>query len=151
MIILRVQNNDDTNNVGFICPTNMYTSNKFENNKRTIIIIKQDEYYEPIIIYYDNSKVLDIKATISKFDTDASSKHLGIQNIFKIFKNISNKCSPTNSIPGHYKMKKNLGLKELLIEINKYNDKIEKKDSSSTLSIPALVMNYSGKIVGIIL
>ena len=164
LVILNVLDNDNTTNVGFVCPTNLYTSNKFIMNKRSIIILKHDEYYEPICIYYDNGKQFQILGTLSKFDNDPSSSHIGIQKLFKLMQTIMNKCTPLRSIPDFYQMKKNIGLGELMKVFDKHNDIVAKSASKfeaegkpfqeelqKQIKILNYVMNYNAKVIGIVI
>ena len=59
LVILEISTQDNTNNVELICPTNYY-SNMFKNDnhwdrKGCYILIKKNEYFEPIVSYYDKS------------------------------------------------------------------------------------------------
>ena len=69
LVILEVLNNDSTNNVNIICPTNIFSTNKYSSWKQTMIVIKQDNYYEPI--YYFNKKSKQI--TVEKSFNELSS------------------------------------------------------------------------------
>ena len=164
MIILNVLDNDNTSNIGLICPSNLYTTTKFIMNKRTIILLKHDEYYEPIAIYYDTGKKYQILGTLSKFDNDPSSTHIGIQKLFKLMQTIMNKCKPINSIPSFYEMKKNVTLGEMLKIFDNFNDKVTKSASlfkveakpyedelKKQIKLLQLVMNYNAKIIGIVI
>ena len=60
LIILRIPDDDITDNVEVVCPTNAYSSQKFNNNKGTLVLIQQDTVFEPIIVY----KNLETKISI---------------------------------------------------------------------------------------
>jgi hypothetical protein len=51
LVILEVANNDITDNVNLICPTNHYNSVIYDPVKPTLILFHQDEYFEPIYTY----------------------------------------------------------------------------------------------------
>jgi hypothetical protein len=51
LVIFRLPKDDITNNVELLCPTNHYSSEFYEARKPTIIIMKEDNYYEPIYSY----------------------------------------------------------------------------------------------------
>ena len=48
LVILQLPDNDITNNVQLICPTNHYSTKFYQPKKPTIIILKEEGYYEPI-------------------------------------------------------------------------------------------------------
>jgi len=56
MVILETKDDDLTGNVGVICPTNHYSMSFFDVNKKTIILIKRENIYEPIVTYEDKIK-----------------------------------------------------------------------------------------------
>jgi hypothetical protein len=51
LVIFKLPKDDITNNVELLCPTNHYSSEFYEARKPTIIIMKEDNYYEPIYSY----------------------------------------------------------------------------------------------------
>jgi hypothetical protein len=51
LVIFKLPKDDITNNVELLCPTNHYSSEFYEPRKPTIIIMKEDNYYEPIYSY----------------------------------------------------------------------------------------------------
>ena len=67
LLILELSNDDITDNVKLICPTIQYSTNFFDENKKTAIIMKNGRYYEPIYGVEDNkldfivTKTFDLK------------------------------------------------------------------------------------------
>ena len=53
LVIFKIPNEDITNNVELICPTNHYSSEFYDARKPTIILIEQGGYYEPVYTYTD--------------------------------------------------------------------------------------------------
>ena len=53
LVILELINNDITDNVSIICPSNHYANDIFNINKYTLLIIKSADYYEPIYALED--------------------------------------------------------------------------------------------------
>ena len=51
LIIFKIPDDDITNNLELICPTNHYASDFYDSRKPTIILIEQGNYYEPIYSY----------------------------------------------------------------------------------------------------
>jgi hypothetical protein len=50
IILIHIPDDDITNNVQVICPTNAYSGEVFDINRKTIFIMKRDTYYEPIYL-----------------------------------------------------------------------------------------------------
>ena len=48
-----ITNNDITQNVQLICPTNHYAKTFYHARKSSFILLKQGDYYEPIYLYED--------------------------------------------------------------------------------------------------
>ena len=65
LVILEMPQNDLTDNVNVICPTNHYSTEFFNINKKTLILIKNDEYYEPIYLFEDKKKFLEVTRLFS--------------------------------------------------------------------------------------
>ena len=63
----KLANDDITDNVKLICPTIQYSSNFFDENKKTAIIMKNGRYYEPLYAVEDTkldfviTKTFDLK------------------------------------------------------------------------------------------
>jgi hypothetical protein len=61
LIILELS--DKKEEVDILCPTNHYSSSSFDSNKKNIIIVKYEGYYEPLYTYLYTSK-RDIVSTV---------------------------------------------------------------------------------------
>ena len=61
LIILELS--DKKEEVGILCPTNHYSASTFDSNKKNIIIVKFEGYYEPLYTYLYTSK-RDIVSTV---------------------------------------------------------------------------------------
>ena len=135
MVILEIKNDDITNNVDIICPSNHYSSTLYDTNKKTVIIIKNGNYYEPIYEYTLNKK---INGMFSVHDMNI------LENLKKILllikKTITDKCSPRSSlIKSKYEYKTNILLDKLVHLLNLKNYEVRQQ-----------VINYNGKVIGII-
>lgn len=98
LIILQLKNTDITESVQFICPSNAYSSAEFDDNKETAIIVKQDNFYEPIHLYEQMEKIVQLRNntiayTFEKGDYLADNKVYNKNNqmIYKL------KAGETNS------------------------------------------------------
>jgi len=138
LIILEILDNDITNNVEFICPTNHYSNNIYDSRKRTLILIKQNNYFEPLYSYKNEEKRISIIKTFSEYDPHLSKN---VKNIFrKIIKPIlKDKCGFFLSRSNTYKFKSPILLDKLIFDLIKKEYNIENQ-----------VLNFQGKVIGII-
>ena len=58
LAILEIPDNDSTDNVEIICPTNNYSSEIYASNKPTIIMMKKGNFYEPIYVYRHEARLI---------------------------------------------------------------------------------------------
>ena len=138
LIIFKIPNDDITNNVELLCPTNHYSNEFYETRKPTVFIIKEDKYYEPIYSYTITNKKYNIVKTFNEYDPRLSTS---MRNIFKeLIKPFLFKfCKPLDSMPNVYKAKRAPLLLNLIQKMDKYDYNILK-----------LVMNFNNKIIGVI-
>ena len=138
LIIFQLPHDDITNNVQLLCPTNHYSSEFYEARKPTIILMKEDGYYEPIYSYTKNGKNLSIAKEFKEYDPQLSKTMRAVfKEIIKPFFNLI--CRPLESMPNVYKAKRPLILYDLVQKLDKYEYKIKK-----------LVMNFNNKIIGVV-
>lgn len=155
LIILEIPDNDSTNNVNFICPTNHYATELYNPDKESIFLIKRDNFYEPIYQCINNSTQV-LKKTAKKEPSMFTQLELSVKktfkqndpNISKIMKDIFEKvivpfistCRPLPSIsPKIYRFKKPILLGHLINELNelKYTIKFQ-------------VINFNNKVIGLL-
>ena len=138
LVIFQLPNDDITNNVQLLCPTNHYSSEFYEARKPTIILMKEDGYYEPIYSYMSNNNKLIIAKEFKEYDPQLSkTMRAVIKEIIKpFFKTI---CAPLDSMPNIYKAKRPLILFDLIQKLDKYEYKLIK-----------LVLNFNNKIIGVV-
>jgi len=138
LIIFQLPNDDITNNVQLLCPTNHYSNEFYESRKPTIMLIKEDGFYEPIYSYKNENKKLIVAKEFKEYDPQLSKTLRAIfKEIIKPFFNTI--CRPLDSMPNVYKAKKPLLLYDLVQKLDQYDYKIIK-----------LVMNFNGKVIGLI-
>ena len=131
LAIVKIVKNDA---VEFMCPTSAYSKVVFNPSKNTLILLKQDDYYEPIYLYelrnnkHHNAKLLSIK-----------SKNETVRNLLKLIETISSHCKPLDSLPKLYHFKRNIFAEEI-IDILKKNNYI----------IYYQAINYQTKNVGFV-
>ena len=137
LVIFKIPNDDVTNNVQLLCPTNHYSSQFYEARKPTIILVKQENYYEPIYSYMNEKKIIVTKE-FKEYDPHLSKTISAVfKQIIKPFFEII--CKPLDSMPGVYKAKRPLLLHNLVQKLDKYEYRIVK-----------LVVNFANKVIGVL-
>lgn len=137
LVILSVTDNDITDNVELICPTNSYLSKIHDKNKNTLILVEQENYYG-IVSVYDNT---DDVNTIKRISTFGNQENLPeLRKTLKKIQNTQGKyCKPLPSMPKEYKYKQNIIAGTMYDILQKYKYIVDYQ-----------VSNYRGKIIGFI-
>ena len=141
MIILDIPNDDMTDKVDILCPSNNYSDNFFDKNKDTIILIrkkegknKNDDTYFEVICEMKEEEQYRVSTKI-KLDGD---KFKDIRETIYSIKQAYTKCDGITSMPNVYTFKKNIILSTLVKELLEQNYKII-----------AQVFNYDGKVIAV--
>jgi hypothetical protein len=115
LIILEIPDDDVTNNIDLICPTNHYSKNIYEPTRKSLILIKRDNFFEPIYYY----KLVDGRVKILKMfaETDPGLP----QNIRRVFSNtikhtLGSRCRAIQTTR-EYKFKQPPLLDDLILSI----------------------------------
>jgi hypothetical protein len=159
LVILENTNNDITDNVRLICPTNHYSQHVYHPSKPTVILLKQGNYYEPIYIYYYENVKIGAQTKIQKrlrgyfwkdnapqqYDEDMHGAKnyirdvtLKVNRILEIIHRSTVKhCSPKISMPRVYEFKRNLPADELYRVLVKYG-----------YTVNTQILNYQGQVIG---
>ena len=138
LVIFQIPDDDITNNIQLLCPTNHYSSEFYEARKPTIILMKKEEYYEPIYSYTTSNKKISITKEFKEYDPTLSKTMRAVfKEIIKPFFDII--CRPLDSMPFVYKAKRPLLLYDLIQKLDKYGYKILK-----------LVLNFNNKVIGVV-
>ena len=137
LVILEIINNDTTDNIHVLCPTNSYSKTFFDRSKETFILLKHDNFYEPIYLY-ENKSGHGLQVMKMFYQQETTIKN--IKNVLQIIQNTTNNyCSPKSSILRKvYKFERNIPLLTLL-GVLKEND----------YYVTSQVMNYQDKIIGL--
>ena len=137
LIILEIPENDITNNIELVCPTNHYSVNAYDTRKRSLILIKRETYFEPIYGYFNNGKKTHITKSFSEYDKKLPKT---LRAVFsKIIKpTLGEKCKTFMSRPNEYRFNKAPEL-DKLIEILNYKG----------YTITFQVLNFQGKVIGV--
>jgi len=133
LVIMELSNKDITDNMEVLCPTNSQSSLLYDSRKKTLILLKHAEYYEPIYLYNDNPNLI-----VKTFDEHNSPKN--IKKILTIIqKSTQTYCSARPSLPAIYEFKTNISAKDLssILKREKY-------------FIESQVLNYQNKVIGFV-
>jgi len=138
MVIMEIPQDDTTDNVQILCPTNSYSTSFYNKTRDTVMLIKRNEYYEPIYLYEHkgNEGQIIIKKTFFSEDTKKPLK-----KILEMIHNVTNQyCPPLSSInPKVYHFASPINASNLRIQLRKSN-----------YSIDGQVVNYRGKTIAIL-
>jgi len=136
LVIMEIPNDDVTNNIQIVCPTNSYSPNIYTVKKETIILIKQSNYYEPVHQYEQTTggEVIIKKAFLENKSIE------NVRYMLKLINESTKKyCTALPSRPRIYNFKHNIQALESvrILKLNKY-------------VIRGQVMNYNRKIIGLL-
>jgi hypothetical protein len=143
LIILDITNDDLTDNVKVICPKQNYSNEFLDENKLSLILIKNNEIFEPIYGVKDtlklNQRVLYLFSFKKEIDDIQLNEFKKVLNIIKndINENCLGKIGESNK---QYTFEKNLtyeNIKNILIRLN--------------YEILLQIINYENKIIGIVI
>ena len=135
LIILEITNNDITDNIKILCPTNSQSKKLFDPRKESFILLKVGEYYEPIYTYKENDGGIEITRTYME-----QTSFKPMKKIMSIIQKTTLKyCTSLPSLPRIYKFKKNITSNELYsqLKLNHYD-------------IHSQIINYQGKAIGLL-
>ena len=134
LIIINILENDITDNIEIICPTTSYSSSFYDEQKESLILIKHDEFYEPIYFFENNNSKLSITKTFFE-----ELPITPIKETMQIIKNTMKKsCKNLPSMPEIYEFKENIDIETLKTEVLRQKYKIIGQ-----------VLNYQGKVIGL--
>ena len=137
LIILELLENDMTDNINIICPTNHFSNQNFDVNNKTLLLIKNNEYFEPIYQFEDKGSILNIQRL---FNLNKPNILPDLKDaIISITKIIQKNCMSLPSLPDIYTFRQNIGLVEIIKKLKDTNYKITNQ-----------VLNYNGKVIGIL-
>ena len=135
MIILEIVDDDITDKIDILCPSNSYSSSLFDEKKNTFILLKNKNYYEPICVRTDSENKRDIMKT---FNINSKEILKNLKETFTMIKNSQKKCEGLASMPNIYKFKKNITLNKLINILQ-----------LKSFDITKYIFNYNGKVIAI--
>ena len=156
LAILKIREVDITDDIELLCPTSVYSSVLYDMRKETVVLLKHDNYYEPIYLFTYMIETQDKNVTNKKKQTTVPEKVVvkkelvikktfledksvdNIKEVLQIIRNSIKKfCAPQASMPRVYKFKRPLPAETLKLILLKY-----------TFEIKNQVLNYQGKTIG---
>jgi hypothetical protein len=143
LCIFEIPDDDITDNVEILCPTNHYTKNLIASSYDDIImIVKKHELYEPIYLYTRRER------GPPKIERDFSKKDKTVNSVIKVLKDIQKfmkkKCHPENVYDRE--KQNNVYIMKTPIHIKTALDVLTK---SHNYSVIAQVINYNNKVIGL--
>jgi hypothetical protein len=138
LIILEMPEDDSTNNIDLVCPTNHYSLHAYDARKRSILLIKRENYFEPIYAHRNDGKTTFVTTTFTEYDKKMTTT---LRAVFsKIIKpTLGEKCKYFPSRPTEYRFQQ-APILDKLIEML-----IHKKYTISTQ-----ILNFQGKVIGVL-
>jgi hypothetical protein len=132
MAILQITKDSDY--IDLLCPPSAYSQTLYDPKKGTILLLKQDVFYEPVYLYENkDGSPHDIKI----FYKNKSDP--GMQTILTRIENLTTKyCKPKNSIPQHYKYQRALSQIDTLDILHEYGYIVKEQ-----------VINYQFRTIGL--
>lgn len=129
MVILDVTENDSTDNIDLICPSSAYSTTYYDPKKKTIILLKNEEIFEPIYMVNTINK--------PQFSFIESRVNDSLKQVLQIIRKSSqNYCAPISSIRT-YEFKRNKMAEEVRLNILKHK-----------YSVLSQIQNSQGKVIG---
>ena len=140
MVILELSRKDVTDNVEILCPSNHYSTSFFDVKKRTFLILKIENFYEPIYSYESRKEEINIQRYFSIMNNELLPN---VKHTLKLINQVlAAKCAPLPSLPTIYNFEKNITLERLVSILN--------SSAFSGFVIDKHVKNYDNKIIGVV-
>ena len=139
LLIFDITSEDITENVKVLCPNQNYSNEFIDNNKNNLLLLKNNDYYEPIYLIKD-SKKNRITPLIS-FQIDNNELNLvEFKRIINIIKDhLNEKCISTNNDSDkNYEFENNLDLYNIINILLNFGYNINYQ-----------IVNYENKTIGI--
>ena len=137
LVIIELTRKDITDNVELICPSNHNASSFFDVKKSSILVLKIDNFYEPIYAYKTTADEISITRSFNMMYKDVLPNVKYVLELIQ--KSFNAKCAPLASMPTVYKFEQNIPVERLVHYLQLQNYTTEK-----------YVMNYDSKIVGVV-
>ena len=136
MIILEIPEDDSSNNIDLVCPTNHYSNNAYDERKSSMFLIKRENWFEPVFSYRNNNGKPIISSTFVESDKNLKDVFTKI-----IHSTLGEKCRAIpNNRNREYRFEQPLILDTL----------IENLILQKNYIINTQVLNFQGKVIGLL-
>ena len=140
LVLFQITENDITDKIEYICPTNRYSKNAHDVNKNSVLVLLHDKYYEPIYEYQYQKVAGKPVGILAQKTFKHTTMNANVKRFLSSIAKTSNRyCAPLPSLPRVYKFKEPIPLHELIQEIYKH--------SYEPL---AQIVNYRNKVIGLL-
>jgi hypothetical protein len=135
LVIFEIPSDDITGNVEIICPTNHYSKSNFSDKKLTLMLVKKDNFFEPIYLYNNMDK--KVNRFLFREQNLKGNPNIKVA-LTKVREYMNSRCKPLNSLPNVYFFDTNKTLEAILEDLNKYTE-----------NIISIVIHYNSKAIGV--
>ena len=140
LVLFQITENDITDKIEYICPTNRYSKNVHDINKNSVLVLLHDKYYEPIFEYQYQKVAGKPVGILAQKTFKHTTMNANVKRFLASIAKTSNRyCAPLPSLPRVYKFKEPIPLHDLIQEIYKHS-----------YEPIAQVVNYRNKVIGVL-
>lgn len=140
LVLFQITENDITDKIEYICPTNRYSKNVHDITKNSVLVLLHDKYYEPIYEYQYQKVTGKPVGILAQKTFKHTTMNSHVKRFLSSIAKTSNRyCAPLPSLPRVYRFKEPIQLDVLVREIYKH--------SYEPL---AQIVNYRNKIIGVL-
>ena len=135
LFILDLPQDDITQNVNLVCPSNQYVTRLLDKSKPIALMVRHGEYYEPIYVYRNERSSTRV---IKLFDFSETRELHSVKTIFTFLEKAYYTCRPKYNKLKTYNFKNALLAPEMIniLERNGY-------------TIEHQVVHYDGRVIGL--
>jgi hypothetical protein len=142
LVIMEIADNGITDEtVEVLCPTNSYMDKFYDKSRETVILLKREEYYEPIYMYNITAAEKGTHST-NVNTTETFSEQIAPLYLKKFLTKVQNSnnkyCRGLPSMSWVYTFKQNHPAVNILRSLKKYDYYVNSQ-----------VINYRGKVIGL--
>lgn len=149
LAIMEMPEQDNTNNVMLLCPTNAYSYPIYDYSRKTVLLVKQTNengsYYECVYRYRRLYNIIDGQRSetedIKKWFSNKSKDVKGLATVMQLIRNVTDsKCKPKK--PQTYEFQHNKTVIEIM-------NMLESIPEFSTIVPLSRVLNFQGKTIAL--
>ena len=143
LVIISMPEDDVTQNVEVICPTNHYSGEMFSVQKKAAIIVKRGGYMENVFAVRDTGKSFALSRLMN---IKSSSVLPSLKSVLETIANTqNNKCRPLPSMPKVYTFKENHATSKIIEEL------LSEQFASIELKLVEQIVSYRGQSIALII